>query len=405
MPVERANISQSPRASPLPKRHYIIPSSLPPLFGINNLFDWSTGRSSSYSVSAQSSQSVTTITSPSVRGWVEKQQPSTAQKHKSTPETSSVLDISESTTSQRLLFTLSSPAYSTEGVPKPAHSLPTPIASPVWALKESQPPRPTMQQAGGTVVRERIEPTRKLSYWPREEEDEEEDEIEEEEGEGEGGSSEGDKPLVERASVADERNDKGWGEEMSEAEEDTGEGLVSDDESVLSDRGRMRDPVIKELEAAVKRYNQVRIAAGKSKRSDLGQTGTTALWKDKTGSMGGKWTGPSQGLISFRKRRSDQESIPSRKWSYATDGVAHQALKDREVGDLHFSPPIGGDGSEFDYWVVVDSPKRRWVTCIEGQSHPKLSGYVLQLCEGNKGPGWIRAQSLRANKCRIHKSI
>ncbi|QRV99704.1 hypothetical protein RhiJN_27723 [Ceratobasidium sp. AG-Ba] len=262
-------------------------------------------------------------------------------------------------------------------------------------------------EAGGTgkqIVMGWAMGVQKGAQWSSDQGEGEENEMEEEWGSGE------DEPPVEEMRMgedhSDRRSDRGMSEEDGSDEEVAdGDELKSDGESELSNRGRMRDPVIDELEAAVKRYDRARMAAGKIQKKDADLADTLASRKGRTKSLGEKWSGPSQGLISFRKRPSDQESIAPGKWTYATDGAARQTLKDCEVGDLHFSPAVGSNGFEFEYWVVVDSPKRRWAACVEGHSHPKLPGYVLRPREGNKGPGWIQPQSLRANKCRTRKSV
>ncbi|QRV96138.1 hypothetical protein RhiJN_24156 [Ceratobasidium sp. AG-Ba] len=468
MPVERVVTSPSVRASPLRKGHYVIPSSLPPPFGVNELYDWSTPRSSSCFGSARSSRSATTepkafqryyhrnITSPSVRGWVEKQRSPAAQKRKFTQEKTSILDFSDNTTSERPLFMPSSPSSSAGEATRTSASPTTPTTPSTRNLEEfqlvRQTARPqtnkiqthtkaevrsrTVKKAGSNEVLDgqggsantedkqnfnrkakgveggkgkqiamgRAGGIQKETQWLSDQDEGEDNEMEE------GWGSEDDEAPVEEMRTGEEYGDRRLDEGMSEEEGSEDEGadgneVVSDGESELSDRGRMRDPVIEELEAAVKRYDRARIASGKNKKKGADLVDKFASSNEKTKSLDEKWSGPSQGLISFRKRPSDQESIAPGKWSYATDGVARQNLKDREVGDLHFSPAVGSDGSGFEYWVVVDSPKRRWATCIEGQGHPKLPGYVLRPREGNKGPGGIRAQSLRANKCRTRKSV
>ncbi|KAG8768419.1 hypothetical protein FRC12_005574 [Ceratobasidium sp. 428] len=112
-----------------------------------------------------------------------------------------------------------------------------------------------------------------------------------------------------------------------------------------------------------------------------------------------RWTGSSQGLLSFRKRPNSAEVMPPGKWSFSNDGAARQPLRDREVGDIHFSPAYSGEFGD-DYWVLVNYPKRRWLQCTEGQSHPTAPGYVLRPRNGNKPPQWILEQSLQTNKWR-----
>ncbi|KAG8778041.1 hypothetical protein FRC12_025212 [Ceratobasidium sp. 428] len=52
MPPHRFSRTSSARSTPLPSGRYAIPSTLPPTFGIHELFDWSTGASSASGRSA-----------------------------------------------------------------------------------------------------------------------------------------------------------------------------------------------------------------------------------------------------------------------------------------------------------------------------------------------------------------
>ncbi|QRV74467.1 hypothetical protein RhiJN_02481 [Ceratobasidium sp. AG-Ba] len=117
----------------------------------------------------------------------------------------------------------------------------------------------------------------------------------------------------------------------------------------------------------------------------------------------GPWKGSSQGPLAFRKRPGRTDSVTPGRWSYSSDGVERQSLKNREVGDLHFSPGFSG-GEEHEYWVVIGDGPKRWVSCVEGQRHPTMDGYVLRSREDTKPPAWVRAQTFRANKCQKRKS-
>ncbi|KAG8711582.1 hypothetical protein FRC08_015718 [Ceratobasidium sp. 394] len=154
MPAERTVKCHSSRPSPLPKGRYAIPSSLPPPFGIDTLFDWSTSHQSNYSGSVRSNRTDRGAlhrcpqrgkTSPSVRSWVEKQHsPSTGKRALS--EVASTISISTGTGSQRPLFVPDSPTLTdAETLSSNAASthLPTPAPSPV---RTGKPPKPNPSQ-------------------------------------------------------------------------------------------------------------------------------------------------------------------------------------------------------------------------------------------------------------------
>ncbi|KAG8791216.1 hypothetical protein FRC12_009838 [Ceratobasidium sp. 428] len=174
------------------------------------------------------------------------------------------------------------------------------------------------------------------------------------------------------------------GEDSADSESEDQSDEESEDESKVGGKVRMRASRYIDFEAREARETKPNHKAWAQHTTD---------------SVGDRWLGGSQGLMSFRKRPNEVEATAPGKWSFSNDGAARQPLKDREAGDVHFSPAYSG-GSGDDYWMVVDSPKRRWVSCAEGQAHPTLAGYVLRPRAGTKPPQWVRTQSLRANKWR-----
>ncbi|KAG8775438.1 hypothetical protein FRC12_001491 [Ceratobasidium sp. 428] len=231
------------------------------------------------------------------------------------------------------------------------------------------------------------------------------------EGEDESSGSESDSDgesgdKSQSASVA-ERSEAGDKQEAKQEAEG-----ASKTSSEIGDDGRMRGPVYLDLAAKAERY-ALRYIGPMTNRAEkflprfstkphVQESKTKRL--QNTENQEEEWTRVSQGVLSFRKRPGSTESIAPRKWSFSGDGATRQPTKDRAVGDIHFSPGFSG-GPKCDYWVLHGSPKTRWVSCKEGHPHPVLVGYVLGSREGNKPPRWIRAQSLRANKCRGRKSI
>ncbi|KAG8782793.1 hypothetical protein FRC12_020403 [Ceratobasidium sp. 428] len=165
--------------------------------------------------------------------------------------------------------------------------------------------------------------------------------------------------------------------EDDESEED------SEDESDLSGSGRMRASIYVDCSAR-------EVKGGRSK------------YPAPAANPGGqdmRWTGASQGVLTFRKRPNTQGLVIPGRWTFSKDGVLRQLAQNREIGDIHFSPAYSGEPG-FEYWVCVSVPKQRWAPCLEGQAHPTLTGYVLRASDGVRPPQWILAQSLRANLSR-----
>ncbi|KAG9073936.1 hypothetical protein FS749_014550 [Ceratobasidium sp. UAMH 11750] len=182
---------------------------------------------------------------------------------------------------------------------------------------------------------------------------------------------------VEVLSNSDEELDEGSLEDESE----------SDEESELGGSGRMR----------ASRYLDCYAEEARSTKPNTQFQRAAVEGEDR-------WMGPKDGLLSFRKRLNTQEVLPQGKWTFSNKAISKQPLKDREVGDIHFSLRYAG-GTEDFYWVCVDDPKRRWARCVEGQAHPRAPGYVLRARDGTKPPQWILAQSLQANKSRGRRSM
>ncbi|KAG8786179.1 hypothetical protein FRC12_016844 [Ceratobasidium sp. 428] len=378
MPVDRV-LRPISRSSPLPKGRYTIPSTLPPAFGVSELYDWSAKTSSSSSRSSSAGHSTFQRhsekrgASASVRTWVDDQgihSPGGSVRHEHSPSISAA-----DTRTRRPLFAPSrSPTPSKRGSSQVPLQLPSPAPSP---LKPQSRPKPT----SNTLDRPRSPSTNRNSYtssistsnirasatYPaRRPEDIFSNSADSE---------------VEVLSASDEdEDDEPYGnttrgylsEDLSEDESED----LEDDESELGESGRMR----------ASRY--IDCSARET---------STRVQHSMDG--GGRWTGATQGLLSFRKRPNSQEVLLPGKWTFSNDGVARQSLKDREAGDIHFSPAFAGESGE-DYWVCVDQPKRRWTQCSEGQAHPTAVGYVMRPREGTKPPQWILAQSFRANKSR-----
>ncbi|KAG9085353.1 hypothetical protein FS749_004477 [Ceratobasidium sp. UAMH 11750] len=144
MPAERAVPSRVERPSPLPKGHYLVPSSLPPPFGVNGLFDWSLPHSSNSSGSSRSSSSGRTTllrhrqfskTPRSVRNWIHRQKQHPPRNDSPGID---VLSISSSSTSKTLAPPLFAPTSSPAPTEDDCHaSLPTPVSSPIRTTKQA----------------------------------------------------------------------------------------------------------------------------------------------------------------------------------------------------------------------------------------------------------------------------
>ncbi|KAG8787138.1 hypothetical protein FRC12_015872 [Ceratobasidium sp. 428] len=181
-------------------------------------------------------------------------------------------------------------------------------------------------------------------------------------------------------------------ESESESEQET---KTSEDETEFAREVKPRAPIYLDLAAKVESF--------KTKAPSAHQPKSDQSLKKSEGTEEAGWTGALQGTLLIRKRGNGGEVAPPGKWSFSGDGAARQPVKDRAVGDIHFSPSFAG--SECDYWVLHGSPKYRWIACKEGHPHPLVEGYVLGGRKGAKAPRWIKAQSLRADKCRVRKSI
>lgn len=113
-----------------------------------------------------------------------------------------------------------------------------------------------------------------------------------------------------------------------------------------------------------------------------------------------RWEGGDKGPIKFRKDPKG-ENVGSKPgtWTYAGDGIKRHPADQRAVGDIHFSP--GYSGSEgCDYWICVDDGGLKWRRCAEGQPHPTLRNYVLKPRDKKLPPCWVLVQSYRAHNSR-----
>ncbi|KAG8787292.1 hypothetical protein FRC12_015719 [Ceratobasidium sp. 428] len=431
MPAERAVHSQRlHRPSPLPKSHYTIPKRLPSPFGVNELFDWSSSRPLAH---ANSSQSTSRSPVPDV--------------------------ISISSSGTRPLFTpSSSPPYTAPAIGREGsivlQSLPTPATSPTRSTRKLPPtalPQVIKPPLENPVLlahheKRRLEspspvPLRKINSAEQNGTDSGRKAKLIKEGEGvkvdkgkakmeEQGDENGTKKGIREDQDPGENEDdqsvyesmvggSGYGggygeserdcEESSETEEEIEEPKVQDEgeseqeadesseeETEAASSGKQHAPVYLDLAAKVESFKTKGPSAHEPKPNQSQKK--TESTEEETG-----WTGPLQGTLAIRKSGNSGESVAPGKWSFSGDGAARQPVKDRAVGDIHFSPSFSG--SECDYWVLHGSPKPRWVSCKEGHSHPLVAGYVLGARKGTKAPRWIKAQSLRANKCRGRKSI
>ncbi|KAG8717686.1 hypothetical protein FRC09_013895 [Ceratobasidium sp. 395] len=416
MPAQRIGRSRSNRSTPLPEGHYGIPRTLPPSFGVDELFNWSSRRLPSSSSSGTSStpsvfkryhQKVSSSSklSTSVRTWVDGQD--TLASPSKNNDSSDVISIASTTADERPLFLPThSPAPSKSGSSRVPLQLATPDPSPIKLEPKYRAP-----QMASSQVDHSIHTTRKDSSSPslfqavrpnivqRHPKPASTTASNNEQHYTSGRSSNSSHEYKSYKATTDSASDVEDEFDEDQSDEDEAEGYQNEDhggpddgdesgdesdsdESDFDTRGRMRASRYIDNEAQESRA---------TKRS--------APVQHIVSDGSSRWTGGLQGLLSFRKRPNSAEVMPPGKWSFSNDGAARQPLRDREVGDIHFSPAYSGETGD-DYWVLVNYPKRRWLQCAEGQSHPTAAGYVLRPRNGNKPPQWILEQSLRTNKWR-----
>ncbi|KAG8695906.1 hypothetical protein FRC09_008859, partial [Ceratobasidium sp. 395] len=459
MPVERAVQSRRlHRSSPLPKAHYTIPKRLPSPFGVNELFDWSSSRAPAHSGSSRSTSTERAAlrrhyqchSKPAVQNWVNNQKEHLTSSRK--PELPTVPDVvSISSSSTRPLFAPSSsppcsPVPIVQETSTIIQSLPTPVTSPTHPTRKlpsttapltvdlskkiassvhhEKPrfgsPLPSSLRKSNNTRRNDLDVNKKDGSQRQAELSEANGRVGDKgkgkaEMGGQGdkdeqyqGDSEDEGESVYESMVGSKAYDKDQrnSEELSVTEQEVEETVqneseseseqeteTSEDETEFVREVKSRAPVYLDLAAKAESF--------KTKAPSAHQPKSNQSPKKPEGTEEAGWTGALQGTLLIRKRGDGGEVAPPGKWSFSGDGAARQPVKDRAVGDIHFSPSFAG--SECDYWVLHGSPKYRWIACKEGHPHPLVEGYVLGGRKGAKAPRWIKAQSLRADKCRVRK--
>ncbi|KAG8685508.1 hypothetical protein FRC09_014698, partial [Ceratobasidium sp. 395] len=297
MPVERVPHA-SHRSNPLPKGRYSIPQGLPPAYGVYELFDWSPTKNTASPTPASSSAGHSTFQrylqkrraeSPSMQSWVDKQEPH---------DNANIDSLSISTSSKRpLLF---APTRCSTPAKRGSSQVPLQLLSPSPSPLKSKP---------------KLKPTPRISESYTQQDSTRRNSL----------------PIATSsiprhlARHADRSFDERYAED-SEVEvlgDPDGEATsflhdvhnYQDDESDVesefnvppSDRGRMRDSRYLDCSAEEKR-----------------ETSHPTLLGDS------KWTGPTQGVLSFRKRPNSQDVPASGRWTFSNDGIGRQSIKDRE---------------------------------------------------------------------------
>ncbi|KAG8701060.1 hypothetical protein FRC08_004305 [Ceratobasidium sp. 394] len=383
MPADRVLRSPSNRSTPLPKGRYTIPGSLPPAFGVSELFDWSTARTSTSTVASRSPS----VGHSTFKRHSQKQTPSSVRarakaqgSHSPSNDCSHIFGIATTANEQPLFAPTryDSPTPTKRGSSQVPLQLPSPILSPLKAQPKLRPTTTASEKVAPQSSTRRItSPSMSPAPVPRPSAARYRQDIHEESGD------------VSETSDVEVLSDDGEepDEEISEEDESENESK-SEAKSESNGSGRMR------ASKYIDRYAE----EARSSRPNNSQVQRAAVEEVD------RWMGPTRGLLQFRKRPNSQGVMPPGKWSFSNNGVSKQPLKDREVGDIHFSSPYSGETEEY-YWVCVDYPKRKWAQCVEGQAHPSIQGYVLRLHDGTKPPQWILAQSLRANRSRGRRSM
>ncbi|KAG8778751.1 hypothetical protein FRC12_024836 [Ceratobasidium sp. 428] len=141
-----------------------------------------------------------------------------------------------------------------------------------------------------------------------------------------------------------EVEEKVQNESESESEQ---EAETSKDETEVARSSKPRAPVYLDLAARVESF--------KTKAPSAHELKSNQSPKKPESTEEAGWTGALQGTLLIRKRGNTGDAAPPGKWSFSGDGAARQPVKDRAVGDIHFSPSFSG--SECDYWVLHGSPK------------------------------------------------
>ncbi|KAG8716804.1 hypothetical protein FRC08_008783 [Ceratobasidium sp. 394] len=409
MAPHRFQRSSSHRSTPLPEGRYSIPGTLPPTFGVHELFDWSSTVKSPLPSSARSvSAGFSTFQrywqkakpSSSVAAWVKDQEGlSTSGPNRSSPGISSIA-TSPNEQSQFAPRQSPTPAKRSRAPPQ----LPTPSPSPLKLEPKGHLPKVSNPSDSSKNSSQSSAPSSVPHSSPAR--------TAPGVGNNRGRRSVGTVGYDHSASVvqegvsnAKESSDPeiGYSDEESFDEGDF-EGDESEENSELEseDQSEEESEVESELNGEDGRMRASRYINCEAREASRDTKINKSRPSDNASGVDNRWTGGTQGAMQFRRRPNSTEAMAPGKWSFSNAGVERQPLKDREVGDVHFSPVYpdtsGNVGEE--YWVVVRDPKRQWVRCVEGQAHPVHEGYVLRPRTGTKPLQWIRAQSLRTNKWR-----
>ncbi|KAG8715934.1 hypothetical protein FRC09_016170 [Ceratobasidium sp. 395] len=467
MPPHRFSRTSSARSTPLPSGRYAIPSTLPPTFGVHELFDWSTEASSASSRCASAGFATfqrhwqKAKPSPSVTAWIKNWGRSSQSELDAawsdmsnfmktpvaqTPLASTLSDeqtFFTSTPAKGQLFPSAPPSSQEPGFT--SMRLPTPVGyispqvppqfpivhestrtepnhypasmksnatmssgssyesfrsantpgavSPTVFARSSRSTAPRLSVGSDRQSKTNTTSHTRHSESVRYEEDDNTSDVTEVNTVDSVRADKGKAKLEERESKSRPKSEPGSESESKGSSDSSSEDESSEEsevESELSGNVRMRASRYIDCEAREQCTNWHINRETKRKKVNA---------KDETYGVGDRWLGGVQGPMIFRRRPNKTEITAPARWSFSNDGAARQPLKDREVGDIHFSPAYSGEVGD-DYWVVVDHPKRRWAKCTEGQAHPTLPGYVLRPRAGAKAPQWIRSQSMRANKWR-----
>ncbi|KAG8715594.1 hypothetical protein FRC08_010419 [Ceratobasidium sp. 394] len=102
-----------------------------------------------------------------------------------------------------------------------------------------------------------------------------------------------------------------------------------------------------------------------------------------------KWSGLSQGVLSFFPKLHNHNTDPTPLWTYSSDGITRQSPNHRALGDIHFSPSLAL-GEEFHYWVQVGTKEGgSWELYNPGWQHPAYAGYIFQELARKAPPCWF----------------
>ncbi|KAG8717499.1 hypothetical protein FRC09_014163, partial [Ceratobasidium sp. 395] len=297
MPVDRVPHA-SHRSTPLPKGRYSIPQGLPPAYGVSELFDWSSTKNTTSPSPMSSSVSNSTFQrhfqkrraeSLSVQSWVDKQEP-----HGSGDIDS--LSILASSKRPLLFEPTRCSTPSKRGSSQVPLQLLSPSPSPLKSKPKLKPaPRILESYTQQDSTRRNSLPIA-TSSAPRHSARHANRSFDERYAEDSEVEVLGD-PDEEATNYLPNGHDYEDGESDAESEFN----------AALSESGRMRDSQYLDCSAEEKRETSHPTLLGES-----------------------KWTGSTQGVLSFRKRPNSQDIPASGRWTFSNDGIGRQPIKDRE---------------------------------------------------------------------------